>query len=273
MEISEELNDSLRAKYNPDGSELRKYQLRLLDTLVEFDRICREHGIKYWISCGTLLGARRHGGFIPWDDDIDVDITYSEYKKLLAVFQENDKIAIQTPETDLYCPHHSPKIRDKHSYIHEVRGLDCFKYNGCFIDLFVLEDTFELPARILYWIIIIQSKLLRAQRPYGVIRKSAYKLMKKGSLFFQYTIRAVCKYIPGKHFGYGYGSPFYRNRLCKEDYSTTGTIEFEGHIFPCPGQIEQFLEHMYGDWRKMPDLSKLHPHIDECQIFDYNQSK
>lgn len=78
MEISEELNDSLRAKYNPEGSELRKYQLRLLDTLVEFDRICREHGIKYWISCGTLLGARRHGGFIPWDDDIDVDITYSE---------------------------------------------------------------------------------------------------------------------------------------------------------------------------------------------------
>ena len=64
-----ETQESLRAKYNPEGSELRRLQMRMLDILIVVDEICRRHDIPYWIEGGTLLGAVRHGGFIPWDDD------------------------------------------------------------------------------------------------------------------------------------------------------------------------------------------------------------
>ena len=73
------------SKYNGDGTTLRKMQLRILDILVEIDRICRKHDIKYWIDFGSLLGAVRHGGFIPWDDDIDVAMPSEDYQRFLEI--------------------------------------------------------------------------------------------------------------------------------------------------------------------------------------------
>ena len=72
MTLPESVHQSLREQYNPDGSTLRRAQLRMLDMLKFLDRVCRENGIRYWIDFGTLLGAVRHDGFIPWDDDTDV---------------------------------------------------------------------------------------------------------------------------------------------------------------------------------------------------------
>ena len=60
------------SKYNGEGTMLRKAQLRMVDILVAIDKVCRDNGINYWIDYGTLLGAVRHKGFIPWDDDIDI---------------------------------------------------------------------------------------------------------------------------------------------------------------------------------------------------------
>ena len=67
-------------------SALREHQLRLLDLLVEFDSVCTRLGITWWIDSGTLLGAVRHGGFIPWDDDLDVCVLASDYRKIRRAF-------------------------------------------------------------------------------------------------------------------------------------------------------------------------------------------
>ena len=65
--------------------DLRKLQLRLLDILTDIDRVCREHGLRYYLMYGSMLGAVRHGGFIPWDDDIDIGMPRDDYERLMPV--------------------------------------------------------------------------------------------------------------------------------------------------------------------------------------------
>ncbi|MBA2563506.1 MAG: LicD family protein, partial [Chitinophagaceae bacterium] len=131
--------------YNPEGSVLRRAQMRMLEILDVFDSICKKHNINYWLVCGTLLGARRHGGFIPWDDDLDVYILQSDYKKLLSILKEElpENFKLQARGTDKYYWYYYPRIRDTKSRIHnKVRGSrDNFEYQGIFIDIFLIEPV------------------------------------------------------------------------------------------------------------------------------------
>ena len=78
-------NEALRAKYNPEGSQLRRDQMELLKMLCFVADICDANGIEWWLSSGTLLGAARHEGFIPWDDDIDFVMLRKDYDKLVQI--------------------------------------------------------------------------------------------------------------------------------------------------------------------------------------------
>ena len=100
--ISQVQHESLRAKYSPEGSLLRRQQERMLEILCEIDRICKKHGIRYWLSSGTLIGAARHGGFIPWDDDLDIEMMREDYDRLMMVFPGElpATMALQTHDTD-----------------------------------------------------------------------------------------------------------------------------------------------------------------------------
>jgi lipopolysaccharide cholinephosphotransferase len=99
----------LRDRFNPDGSQLRKAQLRMLELLMFIDKVCSENDIKYWLDAGTLLGAKRHGGFIPWDDDADICMPKEELKKFQNVFFEkyaDSSYVLQCEDTDpgALCP-------------------------------------------------------------------------------------------------------------------------------------------------------------------------
>src|SRR3954464_7150764 len=106
--------------YNPEGSELRRMQMKMLEILDAFDVICRKHDINYWLACGTLLGARRHGGFIPWDDDLDVVVLQRDYKNLLSILKEElpENLKLQARGTDKYYWYYYAKIRDTRSRVY-----------------------------------------------------------------------------------------------------------------------------------------------------------
>ena len=89
------------SKYNGEGTPLRKAQLKILEVLLEFDRVCKKNGLIYWIDFGSLLGAVRHGGFIPWDDDIDLSMPPEDYRRFkeIAPSELGDDF-IQSPDEE-----------------------------------------------------------------------------------------------------------------------------------------------------------------------------
>ena len=98
-------NEELRARFNPDGSMLRRQQMRMLEILLEVDKICKKHDIRYWLSSGTLIGAMRHNGFIPWDDDLDIEMMRADYLRLMKVLPSElpDWLALQNCQTGSRC--------------------------------------------------------------------------------------------------------------------------------------------------------------------------
>ena len=118
---------------------LRALQLMELEILKEFDRICRKHDIKYSLGGGTCLGQLRHGGFIPWDDDIDVDMTIEEYEKFLNVVEkelDHNRFFFRSRKTDKKHLRTNPRIELINTHMLQKRWTKNNKDIGVFIDIF-----------------------------------------------------------------------------------------------------------------------------------------
>ena len=121
-----------------------------LDLLAEFDRVCKKHNIKYITSGGTMLGAVRHHGFIPWDDDVDLMMMRDEYEKLCKIAPSEFKhpYFFQTEDTDPGFNRFFARLRNSNTTaIQEFEGISHFKYNqGIFIDIFPMDAVIEDKA-------------------------------------------------------------------------------------------------------------------------------
>ena len=122
--------------------EFRKMQLLELDMLIEFDRVCRKHNIKYSILAGTLLGAVRHKGFIPWDDDADIGMLREEYEKFKSVISElNPEICFfQDHTTDSEYRWGYGKLRRVGTEYVRIGQEHLKCKTGIFVDVFPLDD-------------------------------------------------------------------------------------------------------------------------------------
>ena len=133
-----------------DPKELRKAQLIMLEMLVEFDLICKKHKLQYWLDSGTLLGAVRHKGFIPWDDDIDLSMPVEDYNRFIEIAETelSESIFFQTGETDPSFKFDYIKLRSNKASIVEFHEKDkeINYHQGVFVDIFpmlTLENSEE----------------------------------------------------------------------------------------------------------------------------------
>lgn len=237
-------------KYNPDGSALRNLQLRMLEVLVYLDGVCNKLNIRYWLSDGTCLGAVRHGGFIPWDDDIDVEVLDKDYDILIdyLMTHETDEFVLQTPDTDPNYIMDFAKIRDKTTVLNEVFGIDkLYKYQGVFVDIFRMAPS---NSKVLHYI----CGRLRVLEIYckkwslnNKLAKKLFPLIRNFNNGFIKLVRPIDKFKAKDRLRFDLGIPFLNDRLLK-DVEDTVPMTFEGHQFPVPGNYHSYLCRTYGDY-------------------------
>lgn len=263
MTLPPSVHEELRARFNPEGSVLRKAQLRMLEMLRFLDGICRENGIRYWLASGTLLGAVRHGGFIPWDDDLDVCMLREDadaFKRLMLSGAYDGDFVLQCRETDdgffgsWYVLRDTLSEYVQDSPIHKKR-----RYRGLQVDIFIADDrTSQLFVDLTKYFnrdfvhrplrtIEDREKALRRARP------AAFLLYRVMDPLFRF-LSPRRKYLApsfGTWFKVG-------DRLDKELVFPLSEVTFEDIPFPCPGRKEDYLEALYGDWRTVPE--DIHTH-------------
>jgi len=258
--------------YNPEGSELRKMQMKMLEMLDAFDGICRKHNINYWLACGTLLGARRHGGFIPWDDDLDVLILQSDYEKLVSVLQEDlpENLKLQTRETDKNYWYYYPKIRDANSrYYDKNTEIDNLHYQGIFIDIFPIEPVPSLQfKRIVDKFILSDNRFRKAKSLYEKVKYTIMISFLPIMHFLVTLSRFYYKYIGSKKvYAYAFGVFFYATYNMK-NLLPASEIMFEGKRYKAPGNVDEYLvENFNANFMVIPEPAKRRTHALKIDFF------
>jgi lipopolysaccharide cholinephosphotransferase len=247
-------------------------QLKMLEILDVFDGICRKHNINYWLACGTLLGARRHGGFIPWDDDLDLYVLQSDYKKLMMILKEElpANLKLQSRETDKNYWYYFAKIRDNNSrYYDKNTHIDNLEYQGIFVDLFPIEPVQSLLfKRVIDKFVLSDHRLKIAKSTYEKVK---YTIMASLIPMFRAFInlsRFYFKYIGRKnYYAYAYGVFFY-NKFKIDNLFPVGEIMFEGKRYKAPGNVDKHLiENFDSNFMVIPQPAKRRTHALNIDFF------
>ena len=262
---SNEVNaEQLKQRYNPEGSALRRDQKELLRMLKKVDAICKEHNLKWWLSSGTLLGAARHKGFIPWDDDIDIVMLRKDAKRLAKILLKMDdpEFVFHTMRSDVEYVNCFGKYRKREGRIAvNNRRYDYYKWRGIGFDIFSLEKTSFFAAKAASTIYGNLQHLTSYIR-WGFIRKPLIRLIELLCLGVVFPILRVIGLInPKGEYHYSLGEGWSKHTFFMSDAFPLTTTEFEGEQMPAPKNMDAYLTRVYGDWRKLPNEEQIRKSI------------
>ena len=268
--IDSALQAELRRRFNPDGSLLRRHQLRMLDMLKYIDQICQENDIPYWLSSGTCLGAVRHGGFIPWDDDIDIEMLGKDYDRFLRIMEIrcDSRYVIQTHQNDSAYLLPFGKLRDRNSEMKETIVIDRdYKYRGVYIDIFPIEASAHRSMAV------AGSYLMRLCLATNRIENRILrKICRTSSYFIGFEMIApVVRFFTAKQqsdtLRHRFGGVFLKPRSY-HDIFPIRRIAFEDCTLCVPGDTDNYLKKLYGNYMQLPDIDSLHVHVKDIHLPD-----
>lgn len=258
------MRDGLDPKYG-----FLELQDKILEIAVYIDKLCRENDINYCLMGGSALGAKRHGGFIPWDDDLDVFMTPDNYEKFRKVFNENgDKEKYYLQEWGLTDGMVTiSKIRlNNTSYIEEsLKKWDI--HHGIYVDIFILHACPDNKLQQIHqclWAkyVIMKGLAVRGYNRRGGFLGFALKVMSRmpDRLWVKHGLKQVYKYRNKKtnYFCNFMGKAVFKNAIYKREYfENPEYVPFEKAELKAPEKLHEFLSERFGDYMKPPSPERI----------------
>lgn len=264
-----------------DDTSLRKVQLLQLEIGKEIKRICDKNQIDYFLDSGTLLGAVRHKGFIPWDDDMDIGMTRENYEKFLKAAQTDlrDKYFLQTWETDKNYPMPFAKVRLNGTMFVEQGFEKADFHQGIYVDVFPYDNFPDekrrqkrlwrrknyLSALLLMKCRAVKFKSTNSTFLKVVLKCLMFSVIKFLTVFYSKK-RLIKKYEKNiKKFSNESSSLIYEQTqsytfgywvVDKECLNGTVTMPFEDTEFKCLKNYDKYLTEIYGDYMQLPPEEK-----------------
>lgn len=254
-------------------SEIKTY---LIDMLTLIDEWCSKNNVSYFLMYGTLLGAVRHKGFIPWDDDVDIAMPRKDYEKFLREFKSKDgryKV-VDVSNTDGYYLQFA-KVVDTTTFLKErmCHTIDI----GVYIDIFPVDylgndilQAKKLISKLKPYRNILSAKLLPSHKK----RSNWRNILAKIVALIPISLKGLITRIDSlsREFEFQTTSQ-YVGIICFNIYSKKEImpftwfqnivkIEFEGHLFNVPKEYDKILTHFYGDYMKLPPVEERNTHHD-----------
>jgi lipopolysaccharide cholinephosphotransferase len=228
--------------------ELREIQLQVLEILKLIDSICKKHNINYWLDFGTLLGAARHKGFIPWDDDVDICVIRDEYEKLLEILhKELSQTTYYVRERWEYGNSFQIRVNLKDTNI----GLDIFP-----VDKYIEKDFSKSTNKLIYQKFERARFKLDKKWKKAELSPNEIQLAKNDIKVFMENERLTCKNNNIDKPVLFYGIDYYHKWKYKsfewETIFPLKTLDFEGCTFSVPNKYEDHLTGIYGNWHVLP---------------------
>ncbi|MBQ9097610.1 MAG: LicD family protein [Clostridia bacterium] len=258
--------------------EIKKYELDILKEVAEF---CDKNNLRYFLAFGTLIGAVRHKGFIPWDDDIDIQMPREDYNKFIQTFESENYKLVQP--YDKQAKHTIAKVIDKRT----LKIEKSIKYKkgeelGIDVDIFPIDgQPYEEKEFLKYF---NKKHLLYKMFSYIVIDVKAYSI--RGKLAFGIPIliskcigkNLIMKRIDKISARYPYEENDYvgstsslyegvENRTLKQWYDGTAEVDFEGYKFKAPVGYCEILTQLYGNYMQLPpEEQRVTHHSNHCYL-------
>lgn len=278
------------------SKKMNEVQAHMLDMLKQLVRLFGENHIQYYMIGGTILGALRHKGFIPWDDDIDLAIPRDDYDRFLEIAEDilPENLTLRTYYDDSYHHYYFTRVVDSRYKILRQGSLK-EREEELWIDLFPLDG---LPRNPLLQK-IHKAKLLRLKYHYHLATFDKVNLLRPNRPFYQRLIikgymwwpfkskkdyreildkiDKLLKKVPLDQSDYymefmGSSIPF-RETCTKEQYGTGKLYTFEDSAFIGPVDAKFYLDHVYGDWKTLPPEEKRNYHAAKLVKVDSSGKK
>lgn len=257
-----------------DRAEMRRAQIEMLDALAAY---CDAHGLTYYLSGGTLLGAVRHKGYIPWDDDIDVNMPRPDCDRLIELTggHLNDHIEIAAPFGPIQHGTSFPRLCDTRYILHSASpdGKSSY-YTNLFIDIFPIEglptewDKVKRHYTIAKSLVVLRKLAYFRGIPISPQVNLATILRHIAHPFCKLTGYKIWNRLLLKHaMKYKYDECPYvgvvtscmhtlEEYIEREGYGTPRKVEFEGKLYNAPANTEKYLTNLYGDYMQLPPEDK-----------------